>query len=67
MGRGPKVPTTLVICSCCQRELAGTPTMDGRGFYVRRHRDGLSGSWCFGPYRTDHQPVVVHADEANPR
>jgi hypothetical protein len=68
--RGPRVPTILVICSCCQRELAGTPSVHGTGFYVRRHRDhrdGLSGSWCWGPYRTDHQPVVVHADDVNPR
>lgn len=58
--RGPKVWTVLVIC----RELPATPDVRIRGLRVRKHRDGLSGSWCFGVYRTDHQPVVVHADEA---
>jgi hypothetical protein len=64
---GPKVPTTQVICSVCGRELAGTASVHGSGFYVRRHRNGLSGSWCFGVYRTDHQPVVVRARDCEPR
>jgi hypothetical protein len=62
---GPKVPTTQVICSRCGREMAGTPY--GHGFHVRRHRDSLVGLWCDGVDRTDHQPVVVHADEAKRR